>query len=183
MGFFKNNPKLAVIILFVITPIMLALGLNFLSQNKLMPKGQIGSQNQKLNFKCPSVDQFCKDGKSLNKDGVYLGFASQIPENSPIYAAIDGKMTVSDTTISYKNDDGEEVSEQLNTIYITREELTLIYYFYGDTSQEREVKKGDIIGKSLEKIAAYDTSLIFQVLKGDLKKGEKVQLSKEDFSN
>ncbi len=131
-------------------------------------------------YQCPADKSFCEKGKDLIKDGTYLGLSGDLASKSAIIATFDGTIT-SSTTILPDN----LKSEKLNTIYLdnTDKNLRAIYYFKGDSSASKIVRKGDQIGTVLNKIEAFNTSLIFQIIKGDPFKGEKLHLSSSDFES
>lgn len=126
-------------------------------------------------YSCPSEKPFCINGADISKDGTYIGFGADLPKNASIYASFDGK--ISTLTITLPKNLG---SEKLTAIYLESEDKKVVYYFIGDSSVEREVKSGEIIGRSVDKIKAYNTSLVFQSVK-DSQKGELNKVSSEDF--
>jgi len=131
-------------------------------------------------YKCPSTSDFCQNGKDIEKDGRYLGFGATLKAPTDIFASFNGTLT-SFTTILPPN----LSKEKLNTVYVDNPEKNLraIYYFIGESSKSGTVvKAGDKIGKIKGKISAYNVSLLFQIIKGDLVKGQLSRLTNKDFT-
>lgn len=172
--------KRLLIALFVVLIILIPfLAFNYNNIQKLFTKNKPAPLTDKsIKYQCPSVKAFCEKGKDLIKNGAYLGFAGDLASKSAILATFDGKITSSITILP-----DNLKKEKLITIYLDNIEKNLraIYYFKGDGTGLKTVKKGDQIGRSLYKINAYETYLIFQIIKGDPVKGEKIKLSAKDF--
>lgn len=150
----------------------------FISKNglsSLPPSALTGN----VNYGCPSVKSFCESGKDLSLQEEYLGFGNNLASGSAILASFDGNLTSTTTILppSLK-------SESLITLYLDNPEndLRAVYFFKGESSASRKVTRGEKIGRSLTKIQAFDTSLVFQIIKGDKIKGERLHLTAKDFN-
>lgn len=173
----RRNLVIGAIFLFLVLPIALSLLLSksiFFQQDKNLSSLAPASNK----YQCPSEKKSCQEGKDITKDNLYVGFGLNLKPQKDILASMDGLMSVSKTILPK-----EQGSEELLTIYIDDEQnkLRAIYFYKGNASGPRQVFKGELIGKSLEKISAYDTSLIFQIISGDPLKGQQIKITPADF--
>lgn len=175
MDFLRKRENLLVIGLLVVTlPPIIALVITYGTSTKKESPPQSSSQKGYL---CPTTKEFCQNGTDVTKNS-YLGFGINATANHPIYAVFDGEVTVSQTILP--KDLG---GETLQTIYIDNKQdnLRAVYLYIGQSFAPNSVQKGVIIGKMEKEIKSYNTWLIFQLIKGDPLKGEKVKLSSKDF--
>lgn len=186
MPIFLKDKKIIVITLFLILPIILSLLLSKYSQKSQVQTNQkiaTGSAQLQIGpFICPSVGDFCTKGQDVIKDGADSGFGAVLPKGSLIKAAFGGTATVVPLTLPEKFN-----SEKFNVVYLDNQtkDLRAVYYFKGEVNKAIEkvpVRAGDQIGKTGEPIAFYNNlSLVFQIIKGDPIKGERVKLTSKDF--
>lgn len=184
MDYIKKYKKILIVILLVfIIPIILAyysgnLKNLFTKGGKTEPKSPPSSKIEL--YQCPSAKDFCQNGKDIEKDGRYLGFGADLKTPTDIFASLNGTLTSFTTILPTKLN-----KEKLNTVYIDNPEKNIraIYYFIGESSKSgTQVKAGDKIGTIKGKISAYNVSLLFQIIKGDLTKGQLSKLTSTDFN-
>lgn len=191
MDYIKKHKKIFIIIFLVfIIPIVLAYYYGNLKNlfnlgGKNEPKSAPSSKIEL--YKCPSTPDFCQNGKDIEKDGRYLGFGAILKTPTDIFASFNGTITSFTTILPPKlNEQSSSANkEKLNTVYIDApsKNLRAIYYFIGESSKSgTQVKTGDKIGKIKGKISAYNVSLLFQIIKGDLVKGQLSKLTNKDFT-
>lgn len=139
-------------------------------------------------FACPSISQFCQKGADILFDNNYYGFGSDLPSGSSLFAAFDGKLTTTLSSIPKGNQSAE--MQKINLVMLTNKDLLLraAYLFPGPVPQEQTVKKGDKIGTvSGENMPLYGkVSLVFILTRNDQVMGsrlggERVKLTKADF--
>lgn len=180
--FFNKRFVILFLILIIAIP-LLAFKYNdlvkFISKKNDTPSS---TTNLTLNvpLECPSVKDFCENGKDLITKENYLGFANNLASGSAILASFDGDLTSATTTLS-----PSQKNEKLITLYLDNpaRNLRAVYFFKGEASSSKKVTKGEKIGRSLSKIQAFNASLIFQLIKGDPITGEKLHLTPKDFTN
>lgn len=172
------NKRVVLLLALVALTIIIALKKDDL-QKLFTQQSSPTSDNKITSYYCPTIGSFCTSGQDLIQDKAYLGFKGDIASQSAILASFDGELTAATTLLTQ----GPE-PEELVTLYLDNKEnkVRAIYYFKGDSSAPKHVYKGEVIGTSLSQIRAFNTSLIFQVIKGDLTSGEKVKLSSKDFT-
>lgn len=184
MDYIKKHKKILIFVLLIfVLPIILAyysgnlkslLNLEGKKESKSAPFSKVEL------YQCPSIRDFCQDGKDIEKNGRYLGFGATLKTPTDIFASFNGTITSFTTTLPPNLD-----KEKLNTVYIDNPEKNLraIYYFTGESSKSGTVvKAGDKIGKITGKISSYNASLIFQIIKGNLVKGQLSKLTNKDFT-
>lgn len=128
---------------------------------------------------CPTVSEFCQNGRDIIVDGVYAGFGGTPVAGSEIKAVVDGSLTAQ-ASIFPPNLGREEIA----AIYIDNKDKQerVAYYFKGVVPAAKEVKKGEVIGTVGTQMTTYDNaSLLFQLIKGDPIKGERVKITPQDF--
>lgn len=129
---------------------------------------------------CPSIKEFCLNGQDVIKNGAYAGLGAKVASASAIYAVFDGDMTVVSSIYPPQLN-----REKIAAIYLDNKEKNLraAYFFKGDAPVAKKVKAGEIIGKTGGELVSYNNvSLLFQLIKGDPVKGERLQLSPQDFA-
>ena len=174
MPFVLNRKLLILILLLILVPILSYKYKDIQNFFSKAPSPQV----QQL--ACPVNNNLCKNGQDLIQNGIYMGFSLDVPAGTPIMAALDGNTTVFKTILPK-----EQKSEKLVTIYLDSIDgkTRAVYFYKGEWSPEGSVKRGNLIGKSSEKIEAYNTSLLFQIIKGDIKSGIISHLTSLDFTN
>lgn len=174
-----KNKKL-VILLILVTAILITAAYfsNFLNVRNIFLKTNL-NQSAEVSYLCPTETNFCKSGKDISSNNTYLGLGGEVASGSAVLASFDGYLTPSFTILS-----PDLKNEKLVTLSLDNADKTIraIYFFKGDWSPQREVKKGEIIGKILDRIEAFNTSLIFQIIKGSPTKPETVKLNSTDFT-
>ena len=121
---------------------------------------------------CPSIKEFCENGKSVMKDGKYIGFGDKLSSGSAIFAAFDGDISASSKTVpAVVNGKTEQYS--LKTIYLDNKNLGLraIYYFRGpwaSITKSKAVGRGKQIARVGEKTMSdyNNNSLVFSLILG-----------------
>lgn len=172
----RKTLLITLLVLAVIVTIPI-LALNYDKIRQFFTKPELQTQESLLG--CPTNKEFCQNSQDITFQNAYLGFGGTLSENEPLYAAFDGSLKAITTTMpkEFKN-------EKINTINIDSADGTMraVYYFIGQApSSQTVVKQGQIIGKITGKITSFNTSLVFQLIKGDPIKGDKVKLTSEDF--
>ena len=198
-----QNPKankswlkvFALEVLFVGVVLILLFGIlnyfNILSLSSLYP--QLGFLPQKnmsqtistLNkLSCPSLKEFCQKGKSIIKDGKYIGFGGKLASASAIFAAFDGILSSTTSTFP-KEKNNQTTQKKFITAYLDNAELGLrgIYYFRGSIPKSGNVIKGEQVAITNGKtISIYDNnSLIFSVIADYPATNNPAILNKENF--
>lgn len=182
MDFYLNHQKLLLIILAIILAplvvVFILTGTNLIPTSKKPPQ----KLQVKGTFICPALKQFCQLGQTITGDeGQYLGFGAIIPAQSQIKAVFDGKVTKF-TTFLPKSPTAPK--EDVQTIYLdnAQENLRAIYFFKGKLLSGDNISKAQAIGISEDKINRFNTSLLFQIIKGDPAKNQPLILKSADFS-
>ncbi len=170
-----NLIKVLVILSIITLPIVLAivfgkLNLNwpFVQKTPTPTTTTIPGQASKVFLYCPSVSVFCKSGTPIVVGGTTLGFGAKLPANTPVLAAFNGKVSISQTTLN------PGPSEQtLQTLQLTdlNTNTNAIYYFVGNTesniaNSKDTIKVGTKLGTITQNITSYNTSLLFQLFVG-----------------
>lgn len=190
-----NFWKILIITLFLLLPVLIAIGLgrvNILKLGKTPPPSPtpapvVTTDASKIFLYCPTTSDYCSKGRNVIQNGVYLGFGGNLKSGSPIKAAFNGKVTTATTLMKSKTG-----TEKITTITLQNDEAktTAIYYYIGEgptpgsipTSPNGYVKVGTTLGKVTKDIRAYQTSLLFQMYKGDAPAtGQKLQLDTRSF--
>lgn len=129
-----------------------------------------------LKFSCPSVKEFCERGSDVIIDGKYLGWGDKLSTGSAIFAAFDGEVSSSISTVS---------ATTFRTAYLDNKGLGLraTYFLKGRIIKTGAVKKAEQIATASGRtISIYDDkSLIFSVIKGFPATNSPSFLTKEDF--
>lgn len=182
----RRNLIIGAIFLFLILPIILSLLLSKYSQNsQVQTKQKTATASAQLQigpFTCPAGPDFCSRGQDVITDGTYSGFGAVLPKGNVLKAAFGGTIVLIPITLPT-----QFKSEKFNVVYLDNQtkDLRAVYYFKGEVNKAIEkvaVRAGDQIGKVGEPIAFYNNlSLVFQIIKGDPVKGEKLRLSSKDF--
>lgn len=137
-------------------------------------------EDQKGPYTCPSIKEFCVNGKQITQNGAYIGFGAKIASGSAIYASFDGTINGS-TAYPPKNIKGE----QTNTIYLDNKEkgLRMVYHFGGNPINiaEKQVKQGEEMAKSGPVIENYNVPLTVDVILGNPIDGNRLHLTPKDF--
>lgn len=126
-------------------------------------------------FFCPSISEFCKEGKAVFKDGEFIGFGGKLASGSAIFAAFDG--TISATTSALPD---------VRIIYIYNPNLKLqaIYQFRGSLIKTGRVFEGQQIiiagGKTLNSKLGNNT-LVFSIIEDFPAKPKQAVLTRENF--
>lgn len=176
----KNRNLIVIIILAIAIVLAAAYFSNFLNLRNIFQQINPAPSTQPAAlYLCPTAEVFCKEGKTITQNGTYLGFGGSVATGSAVLASFDGQLTPSFTTLP-----PDQKNEKLVTLSIDSKDKSFraVYYYKGDWSAQREVKRGEVIGRILDKIQAYDTSLIFQIIKGSPAKWETVRLNSADFT-
>lgn len=139
----------------------------------------VSEEVQKGPYNCPSIEDFCKNGKDLEQNGAYVGFSGSLLKLSPVIAVFDGTIITTTSTLSddFKN-------EKIVTVNLVNKErgLEAVYYFVGQVQSGDTVTQGQKIGSISEDMNYYQTSLLLQLYKGNSVTGEKVKLISSDFT-
>ncbi len=177
---FKNKNLVILLILVIAIPIAAAYFSNFLNLRNIFLKPSLNPPLAPAAYLCPTSDKtFCLEGKDITQNSTYLGFGSYVASGSAVLASFDGQLTPSFTILS-----PDLKNEKLVTLTLDSKDKTMraIYFYKGDWSPQREVKRGETIGKILDTIKAFKTSLIFQIIKGPPSKPEIIKLNSTDFT-
>lgn len=182
MPFFQNRRRLiiALVVIVVILPILLAILLTKGNRPTSKTPAKLSSDLKKGIYKCPSVKEFCLEGRDIIKDKTYAGFGENLATGSAILASFDGKVTGLTITLP-----PQFQSEKLNVIYLdnTENNIRATYYFKGAPINFNEVdtKEGATLGIIEDKMQYYDTFLLFTIIRGDPQKDERIRLTAKDF--
>lgn len=198
MEFLKTKKFLIVAIILILLPFTLSLIISNFDFGKIFqkekvkeepqpkpvvisytPQPSVAANLQSGPYNCPSTDDFCKNGKDIEKDGKYEGFGAAVPALSSVYAAFEGNIS------SLKGKLSPELGgEEIVIIYLDNKErgLRAVYTLKGQAPQPRIIKQGAAITRVGDKMQTYGgVSLIFKLIKGDPLLGEVVKLTSEDF--
>lgn len=169
-----------VIVVVVALPILLAIFLTKINRPTPKTPTKLSSDLKKGIYKCPSVKEFCLEGRDIIKDKTYVGFGGDVASGSAILASFDGKVTGFSMTLP-----PQFQSEKLNVIYLDNQEnnIRATYYFKGAPINFNEIdtKEGATLGIIKDRMQYYDTFLLFTIVKGDPQKDEKIRLTSKDF--
>lgn len=186
-----NILKILIILVIITLPIVLAIifgklkiDLPFFRQtpDQITPTNQ--EKITKVFLYCPSIADFCTNGAQITNNGAILGFGANLPANTPVLAAFNGQISISQTTLNSGSN-----SQTLQTILLTEPDTNTnaIYYFVGDVepafaqSLNTPVKVGTKLGTITQNISAYNTSLLFQMFLGDPTKVQQQTLQPNSF--
>lgn len=185
-SFFKSKKFYLVLVILIILIIGLVVSVRlFKFSFPIFPQSQT---TQKDLFTCPSITQFCQDGKDILIDGNYIGFGDKLPQQSPIYAIINGELAVNKVTIATSSAGLGKQEMTVATITNRKSSVRAAYYFLGEGIKNKIVRKGETIGSINGKtMPLYNqSSLVFIYTKNDLGmgprlSGERVKLTKLNF--
>lgn len=165
----RNKKIFILVIILSLLPIIYFKGqiINFLRQNSLLPSA---------GYLCPTQKSFCESGVDIMEQGVYLGMGGNLSYPAQLVAVFDGDLKVSTITLP------SEEKIIVASIDSSDQKTQAIYLYKGDKTYERKVKKGMVIGKSLEKISAYNTSLLFQIIKPEISKTMPIHITNQEFN-
>lgn len=182
MPFFQNRRRIiiALVVIVIVLPILLAIFLTKMKYPTQTTPTKLSSDLKKGIYKCPSVKEFCLEGRDIIKDKTYVGFGGNLATGSAILASFDGKVTGLTITLPPQFN-----SEKLNVIYLdnTENNIRATYYFKGQPINFNgvETKEGATLGIIEDRMQYYDTALLFTIIKGDPQKDEKTRLTAKDF--
>ena len=133
-----------------------------------------------ITLPCPTIAEFCRQGKDVTKNGAYAGFGGNPAPGSPLIAVIDGEMTTVESIYP-----PQIQKEKIAAIYIDnpQKQMRAAYYFKGQVPKARTVKSGENIASVTDNMALYQNySLLFQVISGDPIKGQRLKISSANFT-
>lgn len=123
---------------------------------------------------CPSVKEFCEKGKSIVKDGEYLGFGTPLPSDSQSFAVFSGKLSSRST---------QTEKGQLITLTLISESgnLKAIYQYLGNPPAEILTYEGARLQFMGGVMPEYGVTLIFSLVSTLGGSETKVELTPQDF--
>lgn len=119
-------------------------------------------EKPKIAIPCPTDAIFCQNAKPIIKGGRYLGLATNVDEDSPIYAVFDGKTIKRKVIFEKQSEDGFTQITLVND----QKNLKAVYSLKAKISIGSIVKKGDVLAVvSKDPIKFYDDyNLAFTLL-------------------
>jgi len=128
-------------------------------------------------FLCPVPAEYCDSGRIIEIDGAYVGVGYQVPEGTPILAALPGQVKNSRTTFLGKTGGGQFVS--LNLV----DPSTGFNVYYVLAGEDKEILVNVSRGEEIlltrgGEVANFGVSLLVSVVGSDQKK---LPLAPDDF--